>query len=253
MADHTPQEGSDNRVCARDGCRKKARKRGKYCSDSCQRKAARDRTKKQTRAILDPLAIPTPADHRAERVAKQKARFLEAFGRLGIVALACAEAGIKRRQTPYEWAEADPQFATDWEYARGQAADTLEAEARRRAYEGVVKPLMAGGRIIRLSEITGNPADSGKIATILEYSDKLLERMLEANNPKYRRAGVIEITGAGGGPIQHEHTDTFEYREHIADELSAFLAGRDSAGADGGRGAGRSGLGPERSKKANGT
>lgn len=56
-----------------------------------------------------------------------------------------------------------------------------------------------------------------------------------------------EITGAKGGPIRHDISigDVHEYRERLAGELTAFLAGRDSALAGGSGGAGQGGLGAE--------
>ena len=45
------------------------------------------------------------------------------------------------RQTAYAFRKASPAFALAWEDALEQATDELEAEARRRALEGVREPV----------------------------------------------------------------------------------------------------------------
>src|SRR5688572_14466256 len=67
-----------------------------------------------------------------------KALFLNHLGRTGNVRLAAEAAGIGR-MTVYEHRAADKVFAAQWEEAMQNAADVLEAEAHRRAVEGVQK------------------------------------------------------------------------------------------------------------------
>jgi hypothetical protein len=80
-------------------------------------------------------------------------------------------------------------FARSWDNAMEVAIDALEAEARRRAVEGVDEPVgwykgEAGGKVRR-------------------YSDTLLIVLLKAHRPeKYRENIHQEHTGAGGGPIE---------------------------------------------------
>jgi len=231
MSGKVQPDQPDKRVCARNGCRKQAKKRGLYCSDQCRDAENKARAKARKKAKREALGIPTPADRRAQDRARKKAAFLEAFARLGIVRLACMEAGIRNRQVPYEWAEADPDFARAWGYARDDANDVLEAEARRRGYDGIVKPLIAGGRLVKLNEITGRPEDIGQIATVREYSDKLLEKCLEANNPKFRRTLKTEVSGPGGGPIQFEDLSDADEQDLIREANRILpLASSDPAG-----------------------
>jgi hypothetical protein len=125
------------------------------------------------------------------RVAKitteqRKQTFLDELARRGIVTDAAIAAGVDRK-TPYLWHAKDEQFAAAWVDALEQATDAMEAEAFRRAVEGIDKPVFQGGR---------------KVGSIREYSDTLLVHMLKANRPsKYRER--FELTGANGGPIQH--------------------------------------------------
>jgi hypothetical protein len=65
-------------------------------------------------------------------------------------------------------------------------ADQLEQEARRRAHDGVRKPVYQGGK---------------RVGYIQEYSDTLLIFLLKGLRPeKYRER--FEHSGAGGGPLQ---------------------------------------------------
>lgn len=121
-----------------------------------------------------------------------KKRFLEAFKVSGNVTTACSAAGMRRRQTVYEWQEHDDAFAAAFREAEIEATERLEEEARRRAVEGVVKetPIFHNG---------------APVATITEtkYSDTLLIFLLKARAPeKYRERQAIEHSGPGGGPIE---------------------------------------------------
>ena len=103
---------------------------------------------------------------------KRKAGFLSAFSECGNVTLACKMAGIGRK-THYRWLEADHRYAEAFREAEQAATDYLEAEAWRRAVEGVEKPAgwykgKAGG-------------------SVREYSDTLLIFLLKGLRPdKYR-------------------------------------------------------------------
>ncbi len=121
-----------------------------------------------------------------------KKRFLAHFREFGNVTAACRAAGIKRRGTIYEWQEHDEAFATAFREAELEATDLLEAEARRRAVEGVrtEMPVLYRGRVIQ---------------TVIEtkYSDTLLIFLLKARAPERFRDNVrLEHTGANGGPIR---------------------------------------------------
>jgi hypothetical protein len=125
-----------------------------------------------------------------------QAKFLAAMVQTGgNIVRAAAAAGIDR-DMHYIWLQEDPaypeRFATAWD----QAIDTLEAEAARRAYDGVAEPVFhAGKRVLDVAldekgEIKRN--DAGKpiavAASIRKYSDTLLMFLLNGNrSSKYRQ------------------------------------------------------------------
>lgn len=113
----------------------------------------------------------------------QKA-FLESLRKLGNITLACESAQIDR-STAYRRREADEAFAAAWEDALEESIDRLEAEARRRAEEGTLKPVFYQG---------------DAVGFIKEYSDTLMVLLLKAHRPeKYRER--TDIT-SGGEKIQ---------------------------------------------------
>ena len=118
--------------------------------------------------------------------AKQKA-FLESFAVLGVVGAACQVADIHRK-THSKWLVKYPAYKEEFARAEACAVDCLETEAIRRAVEGTKEPVFFRGE--QCGEVT-------------RYSDKLLQFLLEGGRPlKYRRK--IEMSGAGGGPVQME-------------------------------------------------
>lgn len=99
----------------------------------------------------------------------------------GNVSKSCELAGISR-VAAYDWRAADPSFAIEWETAIESGTDELEEEARRRALEGVKKPVFHKGE---------------KVGFVNEYSDTLLIFLLKARRPeKYRERFDIEIKDA---------------------------------------------------------
>ena len=107
-----------------------------------------------------------------------RSRFLEILAATGNVSRAAATSGISRG-TLYAERERDSAFAAAWLEAIEAATDALEAEARRRAIEGVEVTVVQGGRLVH--------DDAGKPLTIRRYSDSLLALLLRAHRPeKYR-------------------------------------------------------------------
>jgi hypothetical protein len=95
------------------------------------------------------------------------------------------------RDNHYLWLKKDPDYAAAFEIARGRGADALEAEAVRRAHEGITKPIFHGGK--RAIDVVQNPDGSikrdetgkpiGIPAAVREYSDTLLIFLLKGRNP----------------------------------------------------------------------
>lgn len=114
-----------------------------------------------------------------------RALFLEELRKRGNVTDAVAAAGMART-TAYEWREKDPEFAAAWGAALDEAADALEKEAWRRAYEGVEEPLI--GRVER---------DRDDVITyVRRYSDSLMQLLLKAHKPeKYRERQEVQHSG----------------------------------------------------------
>jgi hypothetical protein len=135
-----------------------------------------------------------------------RARFLKALAATGNVTLAAGAAKLSRRSL-YHWREQDQGFAAEWAEAIESATDALEAEARRRAIEGVETTVVHGGRMVRDDE--GNPL------TIRRYSDSLLALLLRAHRPeKYR-----EKPAASCGEDETRNVSfTIKIGEHAQDD-----------------------------------
>ena len=103
--------------------------------------------------------------------------FLQALADTGSVTAAIAVASTSRTRV-YELRKADPAFATAWDEAEEIAIDRLEAEARRRAVEGVTEPLVSAGKLVR--------DDDGQPIAVRRYSDHLLLALLKARRPPRR-------------------------------------------------------------------
>ena len=96
---------------------------------------------------------------------------------------AAAAVGAHRR-TIIKWPDRDEEFAERWNDAVEQGIDRLEAEAIRRAVDGVDRPVFFQGRIVGYAK---------------EYSDALLKFLLEAKRPAvYRARNINPLDGSGG-------------------------------------------------------
>lgn len=118
----------------------------------------------------------------------KKRAFLAAFAETGSVTRATEAAGIDRT-TPYSdpWKN-DEGFQEAWDRARPMAADTLEAEAVRRAVEGVEEPV---------GFYKGVPS-----AMVRRYSDTLLIFLMKGANPeKYRDRADVRHSGRIEGGV----------------------------------------------------
>ena len=125
--------------------------------------------------------------------------------------LRAAEIARMDRDNHYLWLRKDPEYAAAFEIAWNRGADALEAEAVRRASEGVAKPVFHGGK--RAIDVVQNPDgsirrdESGKPigipAAVREYSDTLLIFLLKGRNPAvFGDRLKQEHSGSEGGPLQ---------------------------------------------------
>lgn len=115
-----------------------------------------------------------------------KEKFLAHYRTTGNVTSTCNDLKIGR-MTVYDWIEKDESFAADFNDAREESTDILEAEARRRGLEGVDEPVFHQGKVC---------------GVVRKYSDRLLENQLKANRPeKYRERTQTDLTGTVTGLI----------------------------------------------------
>lgn len=104
--------------------------------------------------------------------------FLVAFNEFGMVTTACRHAKIGRT-TFYDALKTDPAFAEEFRFIEEEVTEQLEAEAFRRAHDGVTKPT--------------------KFGDVKEYSDTLLIFLLKARRPeKYRERLDVRHSGRVG-------------------------------------------------------
>lgn len=115
-----------------------------------------------------------------------KKRYLIERGK-GLSVSGSAEAAGIARKTIYLWRSADPAFVADEQAAYEAGIDALEDEARRRAYEGVDKPVYQKGE---------------RVGLIREYSDTLLIFLLKGGRPdKFRERQDVNHSGTVGMSI----------------------------------------------------
>lgn len=142
--------------------------------------------------------------------------FLSALSQHGSKRRAMEQAGVSREQVD-RLREADPAFSAAFDAAVEEAADRLEQEARRRAVEGVDRPVYQGGV---------------HVGDVREYSDRLLEVMLKARVGGYAdkpaqvdaRSATLVI-GAGPALPQGEGlADWLAGLQKAAGEVAVFAA-----------------------------
>lgn len=157
---------------------------------------------------------------------KKQRAFLSAFAKTGNVTLACIAARIVR-QTHYNWLERLPKYKLAFQRAEDEAADYLEAEARRRATDGIDEPVIYQGEVMgQKVEYNDTPEKNHFIPlTVKKYSDTLLIFLLKGARPqKYRENHRHEVGGLGGKPIEVKSIDGFDF------ELYGKLLGAATAG-----------------------
>jgi hypothetical protein len=118
--------------------------------------------------------------------------------------------------TPYNWRKNDPAFAEAYERAKVLAAEVLEQEAVRRAFEGVEEPT---------GWYQGKPGGH-----VRKYADTLLIFLLKGMMPeKYRERTDVNLKGAVANLNIAVLPDELLARIAAGENPSAVLA---SAGAE---------------------
>ena len=131
---------------------------------------------------------------RPRQVSARKRRFLKAFRLVPNVSGAARAAGVTRG-TPYRWAKEDEAFKAEWDEAEQQGIDRLEAEAFRRAHDGVEDYVVSQGKLVYIvDEETGQKAPLVKRV----YSDALMSLLLKAHRPeRYKDRHEMAIDADG--------------------------------------------------------
>lgn len=131
---------------------------------------------------------------------RRRAAFLKALAETGNIS-AAARAAKASRSRAYQLKAADPGFAAEWADALETAIDALDAEARRRALDGVETPHFHQGRVA---------------GTVRKYSDTLLMFLLRAHRPERYR----ERPAGGSDADAEPEDDLAAARETLAARLA---------------------------------
>jgi hypothetical protein len=167
---------------------------------------------------------------------KGKRAFLRGIANTANVLKAARLAGMDR-DNHYLWLKSDPDYREAFEIAWDMAMDAMEAEAARRAFEGVLKPVYHAGK----RAIDVQLDEEGKIvrdaegnavavpAAIREFSDSLLMFVLKGNRgAKYRDNVSVDqrfVDRAGGDrPLDNTRDLLIAALEGQSDEVKAAVA-----------------------------
>lgn len=99
---------------------------------------------------------------------------------------AAANAGVDRK-TIFNWRNEDPEFAAAWLEAVEEGTDRIEAEAFRRAVDGVSRPVFQQGC---------------EVGRVQEYSDTLLMLLIKGRRPGQFNTERHQHVGGDNGPIE---------------------------------------------------
>lgn len=147
------------------------------------------------------------------QAAKRKA-FLATLAETGAVATTCRTMGLSRAMV-YAWRKADSEFAEAWDASLDCAASSLEAEALRRAVDGVQRPVFQGGVLV---------------GHVTEHSDRLLEVLLRAANPSKYGTSRLQVAATVEPPAMSDQErahklmaiiETAENRANAAGQANA--------------------------------
>jgi hypothetical protein len=144
-----------------------------------------------------------------QKTASQQ-KFLDALAG-GATVIAAAQVANTSKTTIYQWRAAEPAFAKEWAIAWQTGGDTLEAEAQRRAVEGVQKPIYQGGKIVGYET---------------HHSDTLLIFLLKARDPQKfcDRTRTAKIERETAEALAKSNSNATTTAADIVDRLVALAA-----------------------------
>lgn len=129
--------------------------------------------------------------------------FLAALAEYGNVSKAARKAKISR-QLVYQERDSDDLFAASWDQALKIGTEAIEDEARRRAFEGTLKPVYQGGK---------------RVGSVREYSDTLTIFLLKAHKPELYRESSRSLN------VNVTADELRQLDDHDLDELERKLTG----------------------------
>lgn len=128
--------------------------------------------------------------NRTKFTKEKKDEICKAILETGNVSTACVMCGVSRTAA-YAHKNEDKEFSDLWEESLDMSIDLMEAEARRRAVEGVLEPVFYQGQ---------------ECGLIRKYSDTLLMFLLKGNKPdKFRDNQHVTLAGDQDNPISYKH------------------------------------------------
>lgn len=138
-----------------------------------------------------------------------RALFLERFEETLMVAEAARLTGVSR-STVYLERQRNEEFAVAWADVEERVTERLEAEAFRRAHDGVEKPVVSAGQLVTHERV---------------FSDSLLQFLLKGRKPERYRERV-DVQHGGGVKVDHRvdlsnlDSDDLEALERITEKLA---------------------------------
>lgn len=119
---------------------------------------------------------------------KKREKFLDSLAKTGNVSKSAKAIGVSR-QAIYSLKKSDTEFSDLWDDALETGLDALEEEARRRAYQGTLKPIYQQGK---------------KVGQVREFSDTLMIFLLKGGRPqKYRENIKVSVENLDAA-IEHQ-------------------------------------------------
>lgn len=123
---------------------------------------------------------------------------LRAYVQTGRISVA-ARAAKMDRAAHYHWLHHDENYVRAWEVACVMAAENLEDEAVRRAYEGVPEPVVFQGNFTYPHKNDDGSPDLDRPLCVRKYSDTLLALLLKGKKPEvYRDKQDIALSTPNG-------------------------------------------------------
>ena len=172
------------------------------------------------RARLSPEEVAAIiAESSSTDVPSLKRAFLAAFTATGNIALSLKVAGITRGQHE-DWKDLDTDYKIEFGYAQKDAADALEAEARRRAVDGVKKYKFHQGSLVMM------PHPQGLTKTEKRHKPDPSGELVIKEVQRFQRGKIVTVKVAEPVMVEYEVEVPImvPYEEHeYSDQLLALL------------------------------